>query len=717
MTTALRTKPPLLDPIQNDLPVLANALLKPGYDRADLSRYGDADWDLSPAVMRENARRCHVTVHFDSVAHVVVRSALREYLYVRLNVDRPGYRPRLTPTSLRAAFNHARRFFEYVVAEVGRFDLTCVDQQLLDKYARSLQRRDTTSASVAHLLQVVFDLYELRTYLPNVRLELEPWPGRSATSVAGAKSRSGENQTPRMPEGVMTALLSWSLRYVERYATDILAARAELDNLKRRRDELLAADAALARQQVRSNHRRRLNEYLQRRIQEKRGVPVWSAAQNMHAVRRGGTGLNDTPINWPLIHMHCGINARLMPDMHLTLLTGAAEIVDSVANDVGFEVGGMDTEILTDPDLGRPWRSRFDTASLRTEERNLQAACYVICAYLTGMRDCEVQAMKPGCAVRTWSEDGIVAVHRVRSMAYKGKEAQGEPAEWVTIAPVARAIEILEQLSSCAVEATGINTLWPVLNSRVTSKTHVSAEIVRQLNQYRDYLNAKFGTEKVPAVPPGPDGEPWRITTRQFRRTIAWHIANRPFGTVAGMIQYKHASVAAFEGYAGSSSSGFRREVENQRALGQLDDVMTYFDERRGGGSLGGPAAARVGATLDSAASDLTALPGVITDEKRVRSMLKSLARTLHVGVLADCFFDPSTAVCLSRSPESDIAAPAISLCEPTQCPNACISDRHRPVWSRSHHEVRALLAQKRLPEFQKIALKAELDRIERALR
>jgi hypothetical protein len=78
---------------------------------------------------------------------------------------------------------------------------------------------------------------------------------------------------------------------------------------------------------------------------------------------------------------------------------------------------------------------------------------------------------------------------------------------------------------------------------------------------------------------------PWRITTRQFRRTIAWHIANRPFGTIAGMIQYKHASVAAFEGYAGSSISGFRAEVEAQRALGQLDDILAYFDEHRAGES------------------------------------------------------------------------------------------------------------------------------------
>jgi hypothetical protein len=127
----------------------------------------------------------------------------------------------------------------------------------------------------------------------------------------------------------------------------------------------------------------------------------------------------------------------------------------------------------------------------------------------------------------------------------------------------------------------GGDTLWRMLDDGRSSKDHISAEIVRQLNAFRDYLNAQFGTPETPVIPLGPDSKPWRITTRQFRRTVAWHIANRPFGTVADMIQYKHASIAAYEGYAGTSRSGFRNEVERERALGQLDDVLSYFERHR----------------------------------------------------------------------------------------------------------------------------------------
>jgi hypothetical protein len=339
-----------------------------------------------------------------------------------------------------------------------------------------------------------------------------------------------------------------------------------------------------------------------------------------------------------------------------------------------------------------------------------------VCAYLTGMRDCEVQAMRSGCLSLTRSADGVVERRRVRSVAYKTKARTGEPAEWVTIALVADAIRVLEPLSARAVAARGGNTLWPVLSLKAGTKAHVSAEIVRQLNAYRDHLNALFGAENAPVIPPVPDGAPWRITTRQFRRTIAWHIANRPFGTIAGMIQYKHASVAAFECYAGSSKSGFRAEVEAQRALGQIDDILDYFDDRRAGGSPAGPAGPRIAKALDAAADTLGPLPAMIADRARLRTLLASLARTLHAGPLADCFFDPSTALCLKRSSVSDRRRPLIALCEPTRCPNACLSARHRPVWAGAAEDARILLREKRLSELQRVALRRDLDRIEAVL-
>ena len=61
--------------------------------------------------------------------------------------------------------------------------------------------------------------------------------------------------------------------------------------------------------------------------------------------------------------------------------------------------------------------------SLATEI--VQAAAYVVCAYLTGMRDCEVQAMRRGCLWIARSEDGLIERHRIRSTLYKGRSSIG----------------------------------------------------------------------------------------------------------------------------------------------------------------------------------------------------------------------------------------------------------------------------------------------------
>ena len=184
--------PRLENSVRNDDFVLATAPLRPDYDRRDLSRYGDASWDLGPAVFRENARRCHVTVHFDAIPDAAVARSLREYLYARLNVDLPGYRPRLPPASLRQAFNRARRFLEFVQTELGACDLRRVDQVLLDRYAKLLQD-GCRPAIVALLLEVVFDLHAYRAHLPSAGLRIEPWPGRVRSHVAGYRFIAGEN--------------------------------------------------------------------------------------------------------------------------------------------------------------------------------------------------------------------------------------------------------------------------------------------------------------------------------------------------------------------------------------------------------------------------------------------------------------------------------------------------------------------------------------------
>jgi hypothetical protein len=106
----------------------------------------------------------------------------------------------------------------------------------------------------------------------------------------------------------------------------------------------------------------------------------------------------------------------------------------------------------------------------------------------------------------------------------------------------------------------------------------------------------------------------------------------------------------------------------------------------------------------------------MIADRARLRTLLASLAHTLHAGILADCFFYPSTAIYLKNATEPDRSTPLVALCEPTRCSNACITARHRPVWARAAEDARILLREKRLSELQRVALRRDLDRIEAVL-
>src|SRR3546814_7172294 len=85
-----------------------------------------------------------------------VQAAMRAYLYARLIVDLPGYRPKLPPASIRQAFNRARRFFAFARERLGRLDVSRIDQALVDAYARHLRADPARRPGiVGHLLEVV----------------------------------------------------------------------------------------------------------------------------------------------------------------------------------------------------------------------------------------------------------------------------------------------------------------------------------------------------------------------------------------------------------------------------------------------------------------------------------------------------------------------------------------------------------------------------------
>ncbi|MGV1833024.1 hypothetical protein [Agrobacterium vitis] len=691
---------------QNDI-VLCSMKLKDGTDRETLSRFGDDVWNLDPAIFHMTARNAFRTINFTNIACPVERLTAKEYIFAWLNERLPDRSERLRPLSARAALATLGHFMAFVREREGRFDAAFIDQDLLDAYLGLQKTRSVLPSRVAACLRPAVQLHRLARFLTQGGLRFVPWNGTPAYKVAGCGGRTYENMTPRIPEPVIGAMVRWSLRYVELFSTDILAARAELDKLR-------AAYQARPRGIAQANSvAMRMASYIECRRREGRGIPVWNTPGRIGGlcaslVQADRLKLNGSVLNLQLISLQSGIHVT-----NIVQNKGAHTLLLDAVKELGVEHGGMDTPIAIDPESGQPWRTRFDAFSLADEERQLQTAAYILCVYLTGMRDSEVQAMQLGCLQRKRSTDDLIERLTIRSIVYKGRQERGETEEWVTIKPVARAVEIAECLATRHRPEREGDAIWVVLH-RAHARDRGVPHVVRQINRYREHLDQHFGASEEPTIPLV-EGRSWIFNTRQFRRTVAWYIANRPFGVVAGKIQYKHASVAMFDGYAGSSASGFRQEVEQEHHLGQLDDIVVHYEAAQRGERLAGPGASRVTHEIDRVGREIGSLPGVIADGKRVKAMLAHLAHTLHVGYLNDCFFEPATALCLGRSTDP-ASQPILSNCAPDRCPNSCIARRHLPAWQAAIAHSETMLEEKRLSNVQRTAIRQDRDRMRKLI-
>ena len=670
------------------------------------SRFEDVTWDLTPVAFREDLWRGIYRVDFSIVEDPRQQLTAKEYLWTRLN-DRPiagFHRTRLAPTSARAMLGSLVHFMRFVAARTGRFNMQDVDQPLLDAYlAHTRSVADRSPAAIGQLLSLPIDLNRHASRLTLGAFACRPWSGRSPYRIAGVVYQAADygNRTARIPEAVIAPLLRRAIQYVEVFSNDIFAARRELDALQD-----LHAQEGWPRLPLRA----RLASYMGERAVCGRGIPMASRfATGLPRRIDSATGAREPALNFALIALQLGCEVQTICNYN----DGYRDLILKAFERLGPEMGGLDTMPSIDPETQRPWRDRFDHLTLAHEEKMLQAACYIICAYLSGMRNSEVQAMRTGCHLVTRSADGLIERHHIVSRAYKGHRGRGVRAQWVTIATVGRAVAVLEQLTARQRSRRRSDSLWQTLSDQSGGRTHLGGQQARHLlNGFRAHLDAIFGDAEAPAIP-YVDGHPWRLTTRQFRRSVAWYIANRPFGSVAGKIQYQHASIAMFEGYAGGPPSGLRREIEQERLLGQLDDIVEHYEDFKRGLKPTGPASARLLREFARLRDELNDLPGRIVDRQRIRTMLQFLGRTLHVGFLNDCFFEPAAAMCLERSGASNRSAPRLSHCSPDRCPNSCITRRHLPAWERSVAETQMLLKNSRLSSLQRKILIDEGARIQ----
>ena len=656
---------------------------------------------MGPFLPRSTSER---TIVFPSVADPVTALVLREYLYSRLRRGNSSLvrRGPMKLTGIFGAFQKARTVIATLQA-VGARRLRDVTP---DHLHAALERWQTVSAEEAALrVTAVKHLFAHGPFLTADRLLINPWPGRSGHAVAGV-IRDGENTTERIPEEIIAPLVKGAVFYVTTAGLDILAAQSELA-------ELTAAHRTPRPSRGNGSARARIEAFVAELRATGRGIP---ALPRREAPRRPSIPVIDGIPQAP--------NASLVARM--TGVAVSAEVrryLTEAAAELGYQVGGLRTPLSIWPGSGRPWRPGLGPMELATELIQLRTACWIVIAYLSGTRDAEVRELAPDCAFTENGPDGRVR-HKLRGKVLKGRKLTGEEAEWVVLDIVHQAVALLTAVNDDPTHLFG--------HKGMTSNSLVLfGSVNKRLNDFRDHLNELFSTPEAPYVPlhtavpathDEPDGEaraeepvPWRLSTRQFRRTLAWHIAHQPFGIVAGARQYQHAELALFEGYAGTSASGFAAEVAAERAITQLDYVEDLYRDWNDGHRTSGGAAGRVNAEFTRIRRELGDLPGIVASPTRLRTMLQHLTKTLHPGILNDCFYQPSSALCAKRAQHTGRPLPLLTMC--LTCPNARRSSVHLPRLTTARAQAqRPLDAPTGLSRLQAAALTTHIAELDHAI-
>lgn len=675
--------------------------LRQGMDLGETARFDDDHWPLAPVSLQGHERG--LTLRFDTV-HAEHRRAIKRLCYLMLSGPLPPTELRPSINTVVTTFYNLRVFTRWLcdhptenhaatLSEIGPDLLREYQQHLLHHY-RSLSRRHALRTAVGML-------WRYRDGLGVDGLRLDP------RSVNGwhesLRAIGSENTTERIPEEVHTRLLVWAMRFVDQFSPDIIAAIERWDQLRtnpsrsrRRPGPGSAVDTAIA-------------SYLAQLREAGRALPGIGGQLSVNAIARA-----------------VGCDRRAVDRNRAA--------IEEVASVVGIsDHACLDLSIRGQLDAG-PWLdgisldpARDDSLTVLTQM--LQAACYIVIAFLSGMRDSEVKHLRSGCVTVDRDAQGRAYRWKASSLAFKGEATDtGVPATWVIGKPAARAIEALDAVQRLRSRDDRQWEGWlfaPITcgpGAGSAGRTGNTAMTVpgtnRQINRFitwvNSYCTSHGRTDNIPDV----GDQPWRLSTRQFRRTLAWFIARRPGGAIAGAIAYRHHSIGMFEGYAGTSESGFRAEVEAEAALARGEHLLAMID-RHEHKTLTGPAAAEAERRLRDLENTTNGLASgfqgiVITDRRRLQRLMKREDPAIYPGAYVTCVYDPGKALCQSHDLGGAADRPELDACKPLACRNVALNDDNLGAWRHELDLINSDIAQRPLlPPLLQTRLEGRRDQVE----
>ncbi|MER5370984.1 hypothetical protein [Streptomyces sp. NPDC002722] len=526
--------------------------------------------------------------------------------------------------TIRTAFTEYIRFLRWAAAR--DLPLDTVTGRDLEDFQRFLARSLPAVGARQGARAGVRKFWLWRACLPSGALRFDP---RHVDGWGETGQGAYENATARIPEEVLGPLFVWAMRFIDVFSADILAA----DRAWR------TPPPAAAEPHVYGGLPVLLRAWLDDRIAAGRPLPAWRGKTSTTAIA-DALGRN-----------------RISLARYQHMIDEATALVGTATQTVS------DQPIRSRLD-GEPWieailADHTERDGLAALARMLQDACYLVLAFLSGARDSEIKHLKRGGLTIERDANGTPYRWKMHSLAFKAEDdPAGIPAVWNIGEPAARAIRILEQLQPSGSEFLFARLQQsPGFKSDAVSQVLTSGATNARLNAFaawiNDYCERSGRTDGIPDI----DGRTWHLKNSQFRGTLAWFIARRPGGVIAGALAYRHHCVHVFEGYAGTSESGFRAEVESEQALARGEHLMAAIDAHEHT-DLTGPAAEEAARRLEAFGARARFQGKVVLEDNRLRRLMAK-----HDPAV----FPASTSPASTTTPRPSANAPAED--EPKGCP------------------------------------------------
>ncbi len=557
-------------------------------------------WDLSS--LRKGNRQRNVRLHFDDIAPPLRCQAKELMAYVLLGRGRlTGSKTKRPDAGTVYGYLAALKTLYRFMARHGVTRTTDLTHSLAATFHRELIQAGLAASVIAHHLSIFTLLWEARGHLTGGGFEYVPFNGLSPSRVAGQQVPD-ETLTPTLPETVLRWLLGNAMAYIDSFADEIIDGIA------------VAKRHALARKELEGRPYRR--KWLERFLNElqSRGEPL---PGHMY---QGRLVVDLTEI------------ARRIGCCRLSLEKSPPKLMILAAQErLGLQEYRPAKVTRCAAGYTVPWRADMSMRDIELERRNLLVAAYIVIASLTGMRDSELQELRRGCLKPDPTSPSSDA-WLIHATILKGS-TRGRSHNWVAIEPVAKALQVLERASSAAGESEFLFAKSNWLRQAPTVFTSKSNEYIMKFVQHVDKLAAAITPATIMDLSPHaftlrqlpPTFEETRVSTRQFRKTLAQSFRDAPFGMVAAAIQFGHACLRTTQQYTGAERQGLNLESTATRLVCEVPPLSLK--------PLSEATAAEIDEREHSLVGVVPIVPGRVVDAAGFKRLMLSKNESLHIVV------------------------------------------------------------------------------------